>query len=50
MLVFTSAKTVAQVILQLAGKASKILFAIQASGGPQVMGENRKRLASIDRN
>ena len=26
-------------IVQLAGKASKILFAIQASGGPQVVGE-----------
>ena len=40
MLIFTGAKTVVQAILQLAGKASKIFFTIQASGGPQVMGES----------
>ena len=36
MLIFNGAKTVAKVIFQLAGKASKILFAMQSSSGFQV--------------
>ena len=39
MLIFTGAKTAAKTILQLAGKASKILFIMQASGGLQVIVE-----------
>ena len=36
MLIFNGVKTVAKAILQLAGKACKILFAMQSSGRFQV--------------